>query len=384
MVLDGLTNVLANLGLGSSKADQGFYTPAVRTDDQLLNQYNTSWVAQKAIDLPADDATSKWRTTDNEQAAEIEQRTNLQRTVNTALKRARIFGGSAIFIGTDRTTLTAPMQPDERIKFLRVFDKHEVTYNKVQVGRLTTSDTPDHFQIDGQQVHRSRLAIFQGRHCPDDAVFGKSQIAAAFDAIRNSDSVASNVAELVYEAKLDVYKIPDLMQQDESKLTKRLQLAQAGKSIYNGVAVDKEEEYLQKQIQFSGLKDILMASYQIVSGAVGIPATKLLGVSLSGLNATGNNEVRDYYDTIRHIQSNKIAPALTTIDALIANEAGGEVAYQWPSLWEPSAKEQSEINQANASAVASLSQLALLTDEQLEALAINLFNGALPEVQNVF
>ena len=123
------------------------------------------------------------------------------------------------------------------------------------------------------------------------------------EAIRNSDSVSANIATLVYEAKIDVFKIPDLLAQADADLVKRLQLAQHGKSIVNAIAIDAEESYEQSRLTL-GLNDILKTTYQLTSGSVGIPASKLLGQSVGGLNAAGDNEIRDYYDLLISMQNN--------------------------------------------------------------------------------
>lgn len=385
MLQDGLTNVISQLGLGGDKSAHGSYSYAPADQQQLTACYESSWVAQKAIDLPADDATSKWREWQGDKAGDIEaieRRIKLRETVNHALKQARLAGGSAIFIGTDRTTLAAPLQPDERIRFLNVIGRESISAPNTSTNQLTESNDPDHCLVDGQPVHKSRLAIFKGRHSSAEHFFGKSEISAAFDTIRNSDSVAANVATLVYEAKLDVYSIPELMAQDESRLMTRLSLIQKGKSIVNGIVLDKDEAYEQKQIQFSGLKDLLLASFQIVSGAVGIPASKLLGLSVSGLSATGDNEVRDYYDTVAGIQANTIRPAIQNIDNLMLNEAGADADCQWVSLWMPTAKEQADINSTNAQALSALAGVQVYTDDQIIEAGRQLMGDVLPALED--
>lgn len=369
MISDGLTNVLSNLGTSASKSAAGQYLPSVISADELRASYQSSWVCRNAVDTPVDDATSKWRTWIGQpeqvyQVLDIESRISLRQRVAEAIKLSRLIGGSAIFIGTDRETLSAPMQPDEQIKFLNVFGADQITLDASAQNRLTTSDEQQLFRIDGVLVHGSRLAIFKGRYDSQN-FFGASEIAAAFDTFRNADSVAANIAELVYEAKLDVYKIPDLLSQDESDLMKRLLLAQRGKSIVNAIVMDADESHEQKQINFSGLREILMASFQLVAGATGIPASKLLGMPVSGLSATGEHEIRNYYDSILMLQKNVIAPAIKTIDRLINNEAGTDIVYEWASLWEQTEREKAEVVKINADSLAVIANLQVFNDEQI-------------------
>lgn len=386
MQQDGLTNVLAQLGADGDKSAAGFYAPAVFDSQNLANCYATSWVAQRSVDIPVDDATRRWRQWDDEAALAIEgieERIKLRETVAHAMKQARIYGGAVIFIGTDRSTLTAPLQPDEKIRFLNVFDSTAVSVSVQTTDRLTQPDAPDAYTINGRIIHASRLAIFPGAHCPTGAAFGRSVLASTYEAIRNADSVAANVAALVYEAKLDVYKIPDLLAQDESDLMTRLRLAQMGKSIVNAIVMDAAEDHQQKQLSFGGVKDILLSAYQLVAGATGIPASKLLGMPVSGLSATGENEIREYYDVVEGVQNNTIRPAIVNIDRLICHEAGIDYAaadYEWRSLWQQTEKERADTALVNAQAVAALAGTQALSDDQIQAAASALL-GDIIEVE---
>lgn len=388
--LDGLTNALAQIGFGGDKAASGRYLNNGPTPDQIITAYKTSWLAQRAVDLPVDDATSKWRKWHGDaakvDAVEIkEEALGLRSAVAEAAKKARIYGGAAIFISTNSSTLSAPIHPSEKIKFLTVFDKTKIKLpSDFKKASLRNGATPEFFEIENELVHASRLAIFKGKHCPDDPVFGRSELGSAWEAIRNSDSVSANIATLVYEAKIDVFKIPDLLAQADASLVKRLQLAQHGKSIVNAIAIDAEESYEQKQINFGGLNDILKTTYQLTSGSVGIPASKLLGQSVGGLNAVGDNEIRDYYDLLISMQNNSFRPALRVIDELMLNEIGApELDYQWRPLWSPSAKETAEINKLNADLIVQLANIQMFTDEQIMGAAQQLMGDLIPALEDL-
>ena len=114
------------------------------------------------------------------------------------------------------------------------------------------------------------------------------------------------------------------------------------------------KDYEQKQINWR-IKRHFKDPYQLTSGSVGIPASKLLGQSVGGLNAVGDNEIRDYYDLLISMQNNSFRPALRVIDELMLNEIGApELDYQWRPLWSPSAKETAEINKLNADLIVQL------------------------------
>ena len=385
MLADGLQNVMSGLGLSGDKAAQAAYASVGIGKEQLLACYKSSWVAQKAIDLPVDDATRHWREWQGDEAIvdvvdKIEARIKLRETVASAVKRARLYGGAVIFIGTDRQTITAPMQPNERIRFLSVVDSEDVQITFDDDNPLVQPQSV--IMVKRQPVHESRLIVFRGRYSPDQPIFGISEIAASYECMRAADSVAANIASMIYEAKLDVYSIPNLMSQDEADLMKRLLLAQRGKSVLNAIVLDAEETYEQKELGFGGLREILMASYQLVAGATGIPASKLLGTPISGLAATGDNEIRDYYDVVASVQRNQIEPAIKTIDKLMLAEAGTDPTQCWPewkSLWQESENEKAERNSKNAATLQTLANIQVLTDEQIESAARSLMGDLIPQ-----
>src|SRR4029079_15879802 len=108
------------------------------------------------------------------------------------------------------------------------------------------------------------------------------------EAIKNADATAANIASLVFETKVDVIKIPQMMASltdphYEQVLMERFALANRAKGISATVLLDAEEDYQQKTASFTTLPDILMAFFQLVSGAADIPATRFLGQSPGGL-----------------------------------------------------------------------------------------------------
>src|SRR5699024_2000100 len=123
-----------------------------------------------------------------------------------------------------------------------------------------------------------------------------------------------------------------------------------------------EESYEQKHVNFGGLNDVQLTALQIAAGASGIPATKLLGTSVGGLNAKGDSEIRDFYDEVASEQANKIGPAIRAADRLILNEAqaADDVDYKWRSLWSQSETEKADNVQKLAAAIKTVADTAML------------------------
>ncbi|MBO9766507.1 MULTISPECIES: anti-CBASS protein Acb1 family protein [Xanthomonas] len=403
---DGLVNLVANLGTSRDKAVHSHYALAALSDLDASNAYRGTWLARKIIDIPALDGCRNWRTWNADQtqisALEAEEkRLGLQVKLLEAHTKARLFGGAAIYIGTGDIDPSKPLDParvrKQGIKHLNVLTKRMLTageqdrdaesptYGRPALYKLTSARA-------GQvEIHPSRLVILHGVHRPDPDIdhgdgWGDSVLMATSDAVKQADSTSANIASLVFEAKVDVLNIPNLMSQladdpvYEEQLLQRLQLAAVAKSINGMLVLDGEETYTQKSASFSGLVDVMLAFLQQVSGAADIPLTRLLGQSPGGLNSTGDNDIRNYYDRIKSGQELIYTPAMSVLDECLIYSALGtrpkEVFYSWRSLWQTSDTERATNGKTTADTIKTLADTKLIPDEVLAEVAVNMLTEA--------
>jgi hypothetical protein len=241
--------------------------------------------------------------------------------------------------------------------------------------------------------------LFGGNPFPDveyapGPLYGWSDsvLTAAYEACKNADATVANVASLVFEAKVDVFHIPNLMQwlsndADTNKLIERFRLANLAKGINGAVLLDAEETYEQKTINFAALTDILREFLNIVAGASDIPVTRLLGQSPGGLNATGQSDLRNYYDRVQAAQTLEMSPAMFTLDECLIRSALGarpkELHYTWASLWQVSETEQADIGSKNADTIKKLNETGLFPPEALSKSAVNMLveNAIMPGLE---
>lgn len=402
---DGLVNLVANLGTPRDKAASTFYGIPSLSEQEADNAYRGTWLARKVIDIPAMDSCRKWRGWSADQANITaiegeEKRLGLQQKLLEALIRARLTGGAALYIGTGHSDPMLPLKPESLgkagIRHLNVLSKRVL-----QVGELDRDPEspgygrPAYYNLSsgtaGQlQIHPSRLVILQGAVRPDPELdtsngWGDSVLLAISKAIKDADASAANIASLVFEAKVDVIKIPNFMAQladpgYEEKVLNRLQLAAMAKGINGTLVMDAEENYDQKQLQFGGLVDLLMGFMQLVSGASDIPMTRLLGQSPGGLNASGESDLRNYYDRISSNQELVLQPALQVLDECLIRSALGsrpaEVFYNWRSLWQTTDTERAGIGKTTAETIKTISETRLLPDEVMSTVAVNMLTEA--------
>ena len=101
-----------------------------------------------------------------------------------------------------------------------------------------------------------------------------------------------------------------------------------------------------------------------LSGASRIPVTKLFGRSPAGMNATGESDLRNYYDYVDTLRENVLRPILERILPVLCMSAWGAVPEDldiiFPPLWMPTPRELAEIAEKKALAIRDVFQAGLL------------------------
>jgi phage-related protein (TIGR01555 family) len=409
---DKLVNFVANLGTERDKAAGSFYAPVLLTDEQLLNAYRGAWFPRKVVDIPAKDATRRWRAwqASKQQIEKIEaeeKRLQIKARTMEALIKARLWGGAAIFIGTGDIDTSKPLVPDRikagGIKYLTVMSRRDLSATEQDRDVMSPNyGKPKAYRLGGSaiEIHPSRLVIFTGADIPDQDLasgnqfgWGDSVLQAVFEAIQQIDSTMANVASLIFEAKVDIIRVPDFMQgmndkEYEKKLLERFRLAATAKGINGCLLLDKEEEYDSKSANFSTLPDIIDRFLQNGCGAADIPATRMLSQSPAGMNSTGEADLRNYYDRIQSSQELDITPAMSVLDECLVRSALGsrpkEIHYVWNSLWQTTAKERADIGKTTAETIKIISETKLFPADALSKAAETLLveNSVMPGLES--
>lgn len=379
-VSDSYANLVANLGTTRDKASHGFFTDNFLSSEQLATMYRNSWLAAAIIDYPSEDATRNWRNwkADVEQIAKIEaieKRLGLRSKVKEALQGAGLFGGSAIYINTREADQRKPLGDRESIVSLVVLGRDQLSSDGVVLDiNSPYYGRPEFYSIstNGGQVtvHASRFAIFYGKKLPASISmygneWGDSRLKSTMDSINQSSSTLANIASLVFEAKIDIFRFKGLANLLADKscngaelVSNRLTLQAALKGINGALVLDGEDEYDQKNASFSSLSEIADLFLKVLAGAAKIPVTRLFGREAAGLSGSGDGDERTYYDHIKDFQVDSISPAIRMIDECIINEALGsrpsEIYYEWAPLRNKTENDNADILSKIATAARTL------------------------------
>lgn len=415
---DRLTNVMSGMGTAVDKAAYAGYNFLAQSPQQVESSYRSSWLMRKIVDLPPLDMTRAWRSWQTD-AANIEKleaeerRLQLKAKVKRALVLARLWGGSVIIMGikgdADPAQELNPAKANNGgLQFLHVFARHQVT-----IGQMITDPVspyfgqPEYYEfkpVVGREIriHPSRAIPFIGQPVPEgsflmgaDWLWGDPLYQAIASAIQNADLAQNGFASLIDEAKIDIVKMPQLMEtwaadEYESKLMDRLAAAKMGKSTWRTLLLDGDEEWDQRETTWTGIPDIIIAYLQLVAGAADIPVTRLLGQSPKGLQSTGEGEEKDYHAMIEARQDELLCPALDKIDQCLIPSALGstpsDVWWKFESLERLTKTESADVELKRSQAVNYYSQTGLIDSVALGKMAENAINesGAWPGSEKAF
>lgn len=381
---DGLENLVAQLGTEQDKRHHSRFVnnkqlSADGSQDELNAMYRTDWLAGKVVDIIPDDMTREWREFTGDMEPETvklledeEDRLDLAGNFNLAHKWARLYGTAFIVMSIDDgQTPDKPLDisklKEGSLRHIKAIDRHRVSNAEV----VPIADPmnknfgmPEFYRFNetSVKIHHTRVLRFDGVQLPFDEFrrnnyYSDSVLSRIYEALTNFNTTTDGAASMVYETNVDIMKVKGLMgylqtADGESLLRKRFTLAGMMKSFNNMMLLDNEEDFQTKNNTFSGLPDLLDRYALFLSAASDIPATRLLGSSASGLNATGEGDLKNYYDTVRSAQKKDYKPKLDYFDEIMARSLGLseeiDLDYEFKSLFQMTPKEIADLQFVNA------------------------------------
>ena len=128
----------------------------------------------------------------------------------------------------------------------------------------------------------------------------------------------------------------------------------------------KDEEYLETITPLSGLDKLVAQMLENIAVSARMPAVKLLGLTPSGFNATGDFDLNSYYDEIMSLQNAIIKPLIDRVLRILSLEQGLDIypSYEFEVLQKISEQEQTINNNGEADLVGKLLQNGIITPEQ--------------------
>lgn len=362
LVLDAFSNPLTRAGYGmpnALEATQYNLTRLTQNYQELNALYRGHWIVQKLINIiPQDMLKNGYEIMSDLNPEQIQtvqsviRRTQVNTRLRDGLYWGRLYGGAAgiILIKGHADIMSEELDLDEvekdSFKGLLIVDRWGGVSPSDEL--VTDLDSPDlgypkYYDValnnGGEiiRVHHTRVCRFIGREMPylerlAEQYWGTSELEHVMDELRKRDNVSWNIALLSFMANIRVMKLDGMEQilaMGNDKAQKALYNTIEGMNmLLNNNALQvlgKEDDYQQHSYAFSGVGDVYDRFMMDVSGACGIPATKLFGRSPAGMNSTGESDMQNYYDTIETNQEAQLRPVLDKLLPIICASALGAV-----------------------------------------------------------
>lgn len=368
-------NVFLNVG---TKGDRTAYTragaPRTLSNTELENLYTGDGFARRVIDLPAEEmvrAGFELEGIDDDEAvrAELEGIQVLPRMAE-ALKWADLYGGAlVVMLVDDGGELITPLV-EERVRSveqLRVYDRWQVSryqkYMDPNDKRFGKTEFYHVSPIDGTPylVHESRCLVFDGVLVParireQSDGWGGSKLQQCYDQLIRfgmSHIWGNALMERAQQAVHGIPNLTDLLRQPggEDLVKKRIHLVDASRSINNTVVIDSQETYDLKATSLTGVADLVDRFGLALSAVADMPESLLFGRPQAGLNASGKNDLENWYAKIGQHQQNKLLPQLDRLVALQLRAMGkykDDYLIKFCPLYVPSRKDQAETENKEA------------------------------------
>lgn len=284
------------------------------------------------------------------------------------------FGRGQISINIKGADIAVPLILDPRTipqGSLRDFTTIEAMWTSPSTYNAIDPTAPDFYKpsswwVLGREMHASRLLTIITRPLPDMlkpaynfSGMSLSQLAQPY--VENWLRTRQAVSDLVDKfsrtfLKTDMAQV--LNGGDGGDLFDRLDIYVNTFSNLGMGVMDKEaEDIVQVNTPLSGLHELQAQAQEHMCSVSRIPAMVLTGISPSGLNASSDGEVRAFYDWIGAMQEayyyQPIDTCLKVIQLHLWGEIDDSITFKFKSLWQTSAKEESEIrlNRANEAQV---------------------------------
>lgn len=382
--LDAFTNVLARLGAGTPNLLEGTEYSLQRLSrdfNQLNALYRESWIIRRIIDVIPSDMLKNWITITSGIDPDVEKklsislrRTQLIDKLKRGMQWGRLYGGAlgVMLVKHQGYDLSQPLRLDwimpGDFAGLLIFDRwNGVNPSSELIEDISDPDYgyPKYYTVTDPagggsvKIHHSRVIRFTGNTLPfweeiAEMQWGASVVESVFDELKKRDNVSWNIAQLTFMANIRVLKMQDLGQllaaTDSESQAELLRTLEAQNMLLNNMGMqvmDAADGLETHQYTFGGLADCYQQFIMDISGAAEIPVTKLFGRSPSGLNATGESDLQNYYDMIAEKQEAVLRPILNKVlPPFIISTIGSlpeDFDFDFDPVAEPTDKERADL-----------------------------------------
>lgn len=223
----------------------------------------------------------------------------------------RLYGGSGLIIEVENQDTNTPwkinyLQKDNKVNFY-VANRWELSRSATSNNKIDSAKYDDDLvYYYGLPLNKDRLILLNGIDAPTlirQILNGWGlSVCEGLIAPSNAYNKAMNlIFELIDEAKLDIYSIEGLKESaatgNDKVVIDQIQLVNMLKNFHNSIVLDTNDKYEQRQLQLTGIVDVIHELKLDIASSVKMPAIILWGMSPSGFSS-GEYDLKSYYSNI--------------------------------------------------------------------------------------
>jgi phage-related protein (TIGR01555 family) len=384
---DGWLNALTGLGGSRDRSVQACVTNfRVLTPTELEALYHGQDLPAKIVDAIIKDALRQGFEIAGDDEGVIGDALREWRVGERLLDAAtwgRLYGVGAVLIGADESTgpmdepLDTSTMREGSLQYLMALDRQSLAiedydedpsssgFGEPRTFRISHASPTGSF-TSGELVHASRLVLLGGARTAErvrlrrNAGFDLSVLQRPSEILRDVDQTWRSIMNLVHDMSQAVFAIDGLIDMiaegEKDVMLQRMEVVDMARSVARAVIIDAESERFEHKgaANVGGIPPIMWMTLQRLAAAACMPLTKLLGMSPAGLNATGESDIRLWYDEVEAYRRAELTPALQMLVRVVEADAGRALAegeepeVVWPSLWQATPTEQAGLDKTEA------------------------------------
>lgn len=376
-------NLATAMGTRRDKRTHGFYEADIVTDIEAIHLWRSDYLSRVVIEAKPDDAFRRGIGIKLDDADQVKamvddlQELQVLEIFRHACHMENAYGGCGILpILNDAGDLSEPLNPATITKMtaIHTFEPRELIptawYSDINNPKY---NTPERYRLNPlangyvttqqlqQEIHETRMVILPGRRItrliqPGQRLgWGDSVLSGVYQVIRDFGHTWGSIANIIDNFAQGILKMKgyaQLMQDDDGETIVKRRLANMDMmaSALRSLAMDADDDFSRLSTSVAGLADLMGENIFVVCAATRMPATRIFGTAPKGMNATGESDMRNWYDEVDAWREKRAKGKLEQLIELYMlgkdSATGGVIPDEWcvefPPLVEPTEKEEAE------------------------------------------
>lgn len=362
-----------------------------------LAELSQDGVIKAGVDLRADEMTRRWiefmykgESGDDliNQLEDDIDRLHVQKVFREAIKMCGFYGGCLVYIDVGNVSneeLKLPLGGDtdtikpDSIQGLKIIEPFYIAPCRYDCSNPINKNyyVPQSWLVNGVEIHASRFLYFAEDKpptllAPSYNFFGVPLAQTVLDAVMGFEETSKAAARLLSKCSCAIFKTDMnevLSGGSGSNIQKRIAYFAVNRDNDGVMTIDKEaEDIVIAQQNLGGVTDIVRQQMDIVAAMFSEPAVKLWGLTPSGLNATGDIDMRSHYDHINAVQERIMRDPLEYLVSLLQLNRGKEpdenLSFDFVSLSDEDEKLNAEIQKLKVDTMAELFDRGIISGEE--------------------